>query len=346
VQVWDALGAEDTPKQVLIGHTNKVSSVSLAAFQERLYVASGSDDETVRVWDALASVGTPKRVLPGHVVDDANVSLAAFKKQLYAASCNPNGSVRVWDALGSRDIPGASPRETTGHVSVSLAAFDGRLYAVSFSWDGTVWVWNVLASKRTTKQVWLRRMKWVTSVALAGFKGGIYVAAGGLDFSVCVWDTLYPGLGPEQVLRGLTGSVTSISLAAFEEGLYVVAGIADGTVRVWNALSGQPLGEPLPHARKVAQVQLLALDSGRTPVLLTVDEGHWVRLWHPGAQRPWCQFPLETQPLAFAVHTVKGREELIIAARAHNERGFAILRFAVRNLPGVEKFSRLYSPSV
>jgi len=192
-------------------------------------------------------------------------------------------------------------------------------------------LWATLMHKRAPTPIPKKHQGWVNSVALAEFEKGLYLASSSDENIVKIWDALVSDGEPKQLFQV---PATSISLAVFSGRLCLATGGYDGTVRIWDALAGEALGEPLTHTRVPTRVQLLTLDSGRLPVLLTTDADHWVQLWHLGTLRRLCRFPLETEPLAFAVHNVKGREELTIAVRAHLRQAFVILRFAVRNLPG------------
>ncbi|KAG8680361.1 hypothetical protein FRC09_018303 [Ceratobasidium sp. 395] len=81
--------------QPLTGHTSAVGTVSYSPDGD--YIASGSNDKTVRIWDASTgqSVGRP---LKGHTSVVCSVSFSPDGKRLVSGS--NDRAIRVWDVSG------------------------------------------------------------------------------------------------------------------------------------------------------------------------------------------------------------------------------------------------------
>ena len=113
----------------LVGHSRAVNAVALN--QDGTFVASCSDDNTVRMWNARK--GTCEKVFSGHSASVLGIAFAPGDKLL--ASCSADHSIRLWDVQS-----GAEVKKFAGHRnSVNGIVFspDGALLASCSG--GTFW---------------------------------------------------------------------------------------------------------------------------------------------------------------------------------------------------------------
>lgn len=129
---------EEASKQPLIrtlqGHSDSVWSVSFSG--DGRFVASGSDDQSVKIWEA--STGACVRTLQGHSDWVRSVSFSADGR--YVASGADDNSVKIWEVN-----TGSCVHTLKGHSnyvrSVSFSG-DGR-YVASGSFDQSVKIWDL-----------------------------------------------------------------------------------------------------------------------------------------------------------------------------------------------------------
>jgi len=117
--------------QTLEGHGGRVYSVAFS--HDSTWLASASDDGTVKIWDARS--GECLQTLEGHG-DDVN-SVAFSHDSMWLASASYDGTVKIWDAR-------------SGECLQTLEGHGGRVYSVAFSHDST---WLASASVDNTVKI-------------------------------------------------------------------------------------------------------------------------------------------------------------------------------------------------
>ncbi|QRV72059.1 hypothetical protein RhiJN_00073 [Ceratobasidium sp. AG-Ba] len=216
----------------LAGHTFWVRSVAYSP--DGAYIASGSNENTIRMWDAHTGqqVGHP---LTGHT--DWVRSVAYSPDGAYIASGSDDKTIRMWDAHTGQQVG----HPLTGHTDWvrSVAYSPDGAYIASGSDDKTIRMWDA----HTGQQVGHPLTGHTSSVESVAYSpDGAYIASGSLDRTIRMWDA-HTG---QQVGHPLTGHTSSVwSVAYSPDGAYIASGSEDRTIRMWDAHTGQQVGHPL-----------------------------------------------------------------------------------------------------
>lgn len=205
-------------RHVLQGHTGVVNAVAVS--QDGRWVASASQDQSVRVWDSKTGV---ERRLNGHT---DNVTSLTFSKQGRLASGSHDRSVRLWDLDGKGPNQVLQGHEgPVRHVSFS----EDGLRLVSSSEDRTVRVWTL-----ATEQAEVLYVDDVDRGVAAYFlPGGDFLLSGGHGQGAVVWDLRQ---GTRQVLTGYDGEVKAVACAPV--GRKVAVADAGGRISVHDLDAG------------------------------------------------------------------------------------------------------------
>jgi WD40 repeat protein len=240
------------------GHEESVMSVAYSP--DGRWIASGSDDRSIRVWDA--DTGAEQRVIRGHERSVKGVAYSPDGRRVVSGS--DDKTVRVWDAA-----TGAELLVLRGHGSwVWSVAFspDGQRIA-SGSWDHTVRVWD--AATGAEMCVLRGHEGRVTSVSYS--PDGRRIASGAWDNTVRLWDA---ETGAELcILHGHQHHVNSVAFS--RDGRRIASGSSDRAIRVWDAETGAELR--VLGRQKGAVCSVAFSPDGRR-----IASGAWdntVRLW-------------------------------------------------------------------
>lgn len=118
----------------------KWTASSIAFSPNGEYVASDSNDQTVRIWDV--NDGGCIRTMEGHIGEVTSVSFNPNGE--YVASASTDKTIRIWDVNSGECV-----RTMEGHAEVvsSVSFSPNGKYIASASWDGTVRLWEVDSGK-------------------------------------------------------------------------------------------------------------------------------------------------------------------------------------------------------
>ncbi len=262
VVLWDMGTGQEL--RHLAGHTGDVTSVGWDPQGE--WLASGSDDRTVRIWEA--STGRAVRHLQGHT--GSVTSVAWHPQGEWLASGSDDRTVRIWEASADREV-----QRLKGHAgSVTSVGWDpqGERLA-SGSDDRTVRIWEASTGRE------LRRLEGHAGsvTAVAWHPQGERLVSGCDDRTLRIWEI---STGRElRRLKGHTEFVTCVTWAP--EGERLASGSGDRTVRIWEASTGRELRRLDGHAHWVRCVvwdpQGKRLASG--------SEDRTVRIWEASTGR-------------------------------------------------------------
>ena len=273
IRMWDTKYSKVPPKK-LVGHTGKVTSLSVDYSISSIRFASGSSDGTIRVWNRERSHA---------IVDSSSREIAVSPNGEYLVSVSAYGTVSVWNIETGELILG--PLEHSREMTSVSFSPDGFHFASSAT-DGTVRIWNldgesitcsckgqrigavrfspdgkrVASGTENTIRVWDSKSGELVLKPFEGSSGYVHsicyspdgnrIASGTSDKTICIWDALDGTL--LLTLQGHLDRVYSVTYSF--KGLYILSGSFDGTIRVWDAKDGKPVCDPIETHEYVISV--------------------------------------------------------------------------------------------
>jgi Tol biopolymer transport system component len=299
-RVWDWSGIAAKPLITLQAHTKGIRSVALSP--DGQYIATASQDTTVRIWNA-ATGGAPIQTLQANTEPVYSVAFSPDGRLLVTAS--RDSVARVWDwragtllgeLRGHKDLINTavfSPDGThivttsrdktariwswdsaarTGTLVTTLSGHSSNVYSAAFSPDGS---YIVTASQDGTAHIWpanggdariLRENATSPALYSAAFSpDGRQIVTASVDGTAQIWDWQAPADKPRTLLLGHTARIW---MAAFSpDGTHVVTASADTTARVWAAGASIDT-DALPNSID----ELIAQASSRVTRTLTPEE--------------------------------------------------------------------------
>ncbi len=216
---------EDVAEQRLSGHTSNIYSI---AFSSTGFLASGSDDKTVRIWDITQlSSDSCINIFSEHT---AEVYSVAWSPTGLLASGGKDTVIRIWNR--EKALHEACIQLCRGHEkSIESLMWSPTELLASGGDDQTIRIWNV---SLPSGAVCLHELRGhVDTIKSLSWSATGLLASGSLDKTIRIWD-MTQSLSDVCVntLRGHKSAVRGVSWSPTGERL--ASGSWDYTVRIWD----------------------------------------------------------------------------------------------------------------
>ena len=261
--VFEKALAQDALDFALMGHSDRVRSVSYSPDGQRLVTASY--DNTARIWDA--STGRQLLILRGHSGPVVCATFSPDGKRIATGSFDK--TARIWDVTTGRQLLVLRHQDRVRSVGFSP---DGR-ELVTGSYDHTARVWD--ASTGQQIRLLAGHSALVTSATFS--TDGRRILTASYDKTARIWDTATGRL--VRVLAGHSDVVTSAAFSA--DGRRVVTTSSDRTARIWDVATGRQTALLSGHTQLVASAVFSA--DGQRVLTASYDES--ARIWDADSGR-------------------------------------------------------------
>jgi tricorn protease-like protein len=220
-----------------VGHRDSIQSVAYSP--DGKFIASGSNDDSIRIWDA--ATGKVLHTLTGFVGAIWTVTYSPDGK--FIASAGVDGAVRIWEA--ETGLPSAVLSGHTGAVWDVAYSPNGKFIASAGS-DKTVRLWD--AASGAIVRIFTEHTNGVHGVAYS--PDGKFIASGSYDKTVVIRNT-----ETGSVLHTLTGHTYHVYDVAYSpDGKFIASASADRTARIWDTTTGVQVHTLTGHTNYVFSV--------------------------------------------------------------------------------------------
>ncbi|GAB1542542.1 hypothetical protein NUACC21_52160 [Scytonema sp. NUACC21] len=256
----------DSPT-TLRGHSSDVNTVAFSP--DGKFLATGSDDKTIKIWNL--SIQEKTLTLQGHSHWVWAVAFSPDGKTL--ASASADNTIKLWNLETGLEL-GTLKGHSAGVSSIAFSP-DGKTLA-SGGLDSVIKLWNLETGKeiRTLKG----HSRAVVSVAFSS--DGRTAASGSWDKTIKLWNI---STGQEiRTLKGHTDLVLSVDFSP--DSLTLASGSKDKTIKLWNLVTGKATYTLKGHTDKVNAVAFLpSTVFGKSLNGMTLASGsndNTIKLWN------------------------------------------------------------------
>jgi len=234
----------------------------VAVSPDGTWVASASNDKTLKIWDL--ETGECRATLEGHTARVTSVAITGDGKRILSGA--QDHTLRVWDAVNGKELGSWKASE---HFVMSVVTLSGRrAISAGAADDPVLKVWDIANQECVTTLA--GHSGAITSVVVS--KDEKRAVSGSFDDTIRLWN-LETG-ECLATLKGHSNHVRSVQITA--DGRFAVSGSGDTTVKVWDLEAGACIGTLEGHQ---AMVHSVDISPDGTFIASTGFTDKTVRLW-------------------------------------------------------------------
>ncbi|CDO56311.1 hypothetical protein DV451_003582 [Geotrichum candidum] len=246
IKLYDIKSNNPNHTLSLDDHTANVTSVAIQA--EGKWLASSSEDGTVKVWD-MRTGNVQRNYKHKSPVNEVVI----HPNQGELISCDDDGNVRIWDLSENTCTHRLIPEDDVPVRSVSVAS-DGTMLVAGNN-KGNCYVWNMANNKDVTMLQPLTKIKchskYITKVLLS--PDVKHLATCSADYTARIWST-ENNFAEETTLEGHQRWVWDCAFSA--DSAYLVTSCSDHYVRLWELATGSIIRQYNGHHKGAISVAL------------------------------------------------------------------------------------------
>lgn len=283
--------------QTLAGHTGPVNEVAVSS--DGRWLATASDDLTVKLWDA--TTGQEVTTLSGHTAPVTSLAFSADNSHLLSG--DEDSLLIIWDvAAGS--LVRALRGEDDGAVRAVAFHPDNERIAAGYE-AGTARVWNYVTSVPLLRQ--FEHAAAVTDIEFV--PDGSSFATAGEDGIIVVQNTAtgVPITSFEAEINDAGEAIPVLGIAYSEDGTQLAAAKADGEAQVWRGETFQAT-----FSGHNGPVFAVAFNDDGTRLATAGADGS-AKVWDLSARRAILTLSGHTGGVT-AVHFFPGEDRLVTAS--------------------------------
>lgn len=256
IRVYDCTSeGRDGPIVEYAAHSGNVTS--LAWHIDARWLASASEDGTVKIWDMRLPSHKPSRTyFHDHPVND----LAVHPNQGDVIACDQAGSVKIWDLAQNSCSHDLWPSESSSVPIRSVSVAQDGTFLCAAAQSGVVYIWKFDHNGERNEPFELLPAHrfdahpptdYLTKCRISPDSN--WLATTSSDKSIRIWNAS-GGFNLDMVLEGHQRWVWDVAFSA--DSAYVVSSSSDGTARLWDLSTGTTVRRYRGHTKALIAVAL------------------------------------------------------------------------------------------